>query len=275
MGKPSKPFERYRTRSALFLMMYGITALIFGIPNISIVSPPHDSRIVPILITSILVVSRFIGYVKIAGFALLDAEHIRMMSSRISFTISVIAIIILANAAYFLYQFGFSSMPVNAVSAGCIFTSAVLVFHLLGSIGTGLTRSRLMRMVSNVLIILGCADICISLGTLDYGPAMYFLVSPFIGIMTLFFGIYTERKSMSLALKQTLAATTGSFGAGFAVYYLRWYLDPSMISMQTIPPPFAVMLGLVVTAVGIGYYFWSRRVYASGSPISAREKQTM
>jgi len=272
MGKPSKPFERYRTRSALFLMIYAVTALIFGIPNISIVSPPHDSRIVPMLITSILVVSRFIGYVKIAGFALLESSHIKRFSSRIRFTISVIAVVILANSAYFLYNFGLTSMPVNAISAGGIFTSGVLIYHIIGSAESGMTRSRLMRMVSNMLIILGCADISISVGALDTGPAMYVMMSPLVGIMTLFFGIYTERKTLSLALKQTLAATAGSFGAGFAVYFMRWYLDPSLITSHTMPAPMAVVVGLGVTAVGIGYYFWSRRVYAADSRQSSQNK---
>ena len=125
-----------------------------------------------------------------------------------------------------------------------------------------------MHMVSNVLIILGCADIGISVGALDTGPMAFSTVSPIIGVITLFFGVYTERKTLSLALKQTLAVTAGSFGAGFTLYFMRWYVNPELITSGTINPPIAVVLGIFVTVVGLGYYLWTRRVYTNPTSIT-------
>jgi len=261
MGKPSRPFERYRTRSALFLMIYSVTALIAGVPNIMLVSSEEDRRILILLATSILVVSRFVGYIKLAGFALLNSQNIRVFSGRISFTIGVIAAVLLANAAFYLYRFGMIDMSVAAVSAGCIGTAGVLISHLIGSRTRGMNRSRLMRMVSGVLIVLGCANICIT---------RFSIASPLIGLITLFFGIYTERKSLSLAVKQTFAAAGGAAGAGFAFYFVRWYLDPALLKHTVLDPPVAIAVGLTISLIGIGYYLYSRRLYdpeAATSPV--------
>ncbi len=254
MGKPSKPFERYRTRSALFLMIYAVTALIFGVPNISIVTPESDRTLGIILITSLLVVTRLIGYAKIAGYTLLDPEIIKRNSGRIAFAVWTITIVMIANAAYFLYRFSLTDISVVAVSAGCLASAGVMISHLLQSRDRGISRSSLMRMVSGILIAIGCADICI----LRYGP-----LSPIIGLITLFFGIYTERKPLSLAGKQTLAAACGAAGAGIIVYFLRYYLDPSLIGQTAVQPQFAILIGAALTATGLLYYIYSRRVYAS------------
>lgn len=258
MAGPSRPFERYRTRSALFLMIYAVTAMIFGIPNILMLSREEDGFLM-LLITSVLVVVRFIGYIKIAGFALLESSHIRKHSGNIFVTTCLIATLLIINAAFLLYRFGLDSISVVAVSFGSLGTSGVLITYLIKSKGKGLTRSLLMRMVSGVLIVLGCADVCIK--TLS-------LISPAIGVLTLFFGIYTERKYLPLALKQTFAAAGGSLGAGLAVYYLRWYLDPSMINFTLVSPPIAIISGISLAVLGVGYYFYSRRQYIPEASIS-------
>ncbi len=253
METPTRPFERYRTRSALFLMIYAVIALIAGIPNIMLVTMEEDRRILIILATSILVVSRFVGYIKLAGYALLEADLIKAHSLRISMALWVIVVVLLANAAVFLYRFGFTDMSVTAVSVGCIATAGVLITHLVASRERGMTRSQLMRMVSGVLIALGCANICIT---------MLFPLAPILGLMTLFFGIYTERKSLMLAAKQTFAVASGAAGAGLTVYFLRWYMDPALLGNTAIEPATAIYLGCAMTLVGMGYYRYSRRLYA-------------
>ncbi len=264
MGKPSRPFERYRTRSALFLMIYAVAALIAGIPNIIMVTSEDDRRILVILGTSILVVSRYVGYIKLAGFALLNTEHIRIFSPRMSVTIGVIIAVLIANAAVFLYRFGLTDISIVAVSAGCLMSAGVMLSHLVASRDRGLTRSRLMRMVSGVLIVLGCANICIT---------RFYLISPAFGLITLFFGIYTERKTLSLAVRQTFAAAGAAAGAGISVYFLRWYLDPSLLRHSYLDPPLAIALGLALGAIGAAYYLYSRRVYASETLANPRKNR--
>jgi hypothetical protein len=235
-------------------MIYAVTALIFGVPNISIVTPESDRTLGIILITSLLVVTRFIGYAKIAGYTLLEPEIIKRNSGRIAFAVWTIAIVIIANAAYFLYRFSLTDISVVAVSVGCLASAGVMISHLLASRNRGISRSSLMRMVSGILIAIGCADICI----LRYG-----ILSPIIGLITLFFGIYTERKPLSLAAKQTLAAASGAAGAGIIVYFLRYYLDPTLIGQTAVQPQFAILIGAALTATGLAYYIYSRRVYTS------------
>jgi hypothetical protein len=108
--------------------------------------------------------------------------------------------------------------------------------------------------VSGMLIIIGCADICIT---------RFWLISPFIGLMTLFFGVYTERKSLALAARQTFAIAGGAAGGGIMLYFLRWYLDPSLLTRTYLNPPLAIGLGLILGVIGMGYYLYSRRQYAT------------
>jgi len=244
-------------------MIYAVTALIAGVPNIILVSSEEDRRILVILLTSLLVVSRYVGYIKLAGFALLQPDHIKAFSARISSTIGIIAAVLIANAALFLYRFGLRDISVVAVSAGCLATAGLLISHLIASSDRGMTRSRLMRMVSGVLVTLGCADICIT---------RFYIVSPAIGLMTLFFGIYTERKSLALALKQTFAAAGGAAGAGIAFYSLRWYFDPALVRHSYVDPPIALAIGAVIGIIGLGYYLYSRRVYASETASGSIER---
>jgi len=264
MRKPSRPFERYRTRSALFLIIYAVTALIFGVPNIGIVSYEDDYRILIILATSLLVVSRFVGYIKLAGYALLSSDHIRERSTGITLAIWVISMVLLANAAFYLNRFGLMDMSVTAISFGNITTAGLLLSHLLASRDRGITRSRLMRMVSGVLIILGCTNIWIT---------RFYFISPAIGLMTIFFGIYTERKSLSLAIRQTFAAAAGSAGAGITVYFLRGYIDPALLNRTSLDPPVAITLGLCLVAAGIGYYLYSRRLYSPETAFSSTDRR--
>ena len=44
-----------------------------------------------------------------------------------------------------------------------------------------------------------------------------------VGLITLFFGIYTERKSLALAFKQTVAAASSAGGAGMGLLSERVY----------------------------------------------------
>ena len=252
MVTPTRPFERYRTRSALFLMIYAVTALIFGIPNIMMLTYEDDRRFLIILATSILVVSRFIGYIYLAGFALLDPARIKESSGRLEFSIGLIITILLANAGFFLYRFGLTDISVTAVNAGCLVTAGVLITHLAASRKRGLSRSTLMKIVSGVLIALGSADICIT---------RFYALSPLIGLVTLFFGISTERKSLALAFKQTLAAAGSAAGCGIAVYYMRWLLQPGMVEQSMIKPVAAIAAGLVLGITGFGYYWYARRLY--------------
>lgn len=254
MDQPSKPFERYRTRSALFLMIYAVTALIFGIPNINLVIRPDDLGLPIILITSLLTVTRFVGYAKLAGYALLETAHVKRNSGRIAFAVWTIALAIIANAAFLLNRFGLTNMSVTAVSVGCLASAGVMIAHLLASVKHGVSRSTLMRMVSGVLIALGCADICIT---------RFGIISPIIGLVTLFFGIYTERKPLTLAARQTVAAAAGSAGAGIVVYYLRYYLDPALVGHSILQPPVAILLGFALACMGLMYYLYTRRTYSS------------
>ena len=254
MDQPSKPFERYRTRSALFLTIYSVTALIFGIPNIMIVLRPDDYGFLIILLTSLVTVARFVGYFKVGAYALLEPEIIRRNSGRIAFAVWTIALVIIGNAAFLLYRFGLSNMSVTAISVGCLASSGVMITHLMAAMGRKISRSSLMRMVSGILIALGCADICIT---------RFGITSPIVGLITLFFGIYTERKPLSLAARQTVAAAAGAAGAGIAVYYLRYYLDPALVGQTRLQPPYAILIGLTLAIVGLAYYMYSRRVYAS------------
>ena len=236
-------------------MIYGVAALIMGIPNIILVTSEEDIRLFIILPTAILVVSRYVSYIKLAGFALLSSDNIRAFSGRISGTIAVIAAVLIANAAFFLYRFGLTDSSVTAVSLGSISVAGLLISHLVRSKGQ-MTRSRLMRMVSGMLIIIGCADICIT---------RFSLISPAVGLATLFFGVYTERKSLALAARQTFAIAGGAAGAGIMIYFLRWYLDPSLLTHTYLDPPLAIGLGLVLGVIGIGYYVYSRRLYTTES----------
>lgn len=233
-------------------MIYAVTALIFGIFNIEMLGKPDD-RFLMILATSILVVTRYVAYIHLAGYALLEANRIKAKSGRIAFSLVLITIALLANAAFFLYRFGLRNMSVAAVSAGCLITSGIIISHLIASRHRGLSRSRLMRMVSGVLIALGSADICIT---------RFGFVAPMVGLITLFFGIYTERKSLALAFKQTVAAASSAGGAGIAVYYLRGFIDPTMVAPSIVQPMAAVGIGAVLGIAGIGYYIYSRRMYS-------------
>ena len=257
-SQPSRPFERYRTRSALFLMIYAVTALLFGIPNILMLTRDNDGFLI-LLITSILVVVRFIGYIKLAGFALLEADHIKKHSGNITMTIWLLILILLFNAGFLLYRFGLNSISVVAVSFGSIGTSGVLISHMLSARGRALSRSQIMKMVTGVLIVLGCANICIK--TLS-------VISPLIGLMTLFFGIYTEKKFLSLALRQTFAVAAGSLGSGIVIYFTRYYLEPGAVSVTQVTPPVAIMIGVSMSILGVGYYIWSRRQYIPEASIS-------
>jgi hypothetical protein len=236
-------------------MIYAVAALVLGMPNILLVTDPND-RFLIVLATSFLVVSRYVGYIKLAGYALLDPDRIRASSGRIAFSVWAIAVMLLANSAFFLYRFGLRDISVTAVSAGSLLTAGILIAHLLTMHRTGLSRSRLMRMVSGVLIVLGSADICIT---------RFSVLGPLVGILTLFFGIYTERKSFTLAVKQTIAAGATAAGCGIAVYYLRWYLDPTLLQPTDIQPSLAILIGAAIGLAGIGYYTYSRRVYATQS----------
>jgi hypothetical protein len=253
MVSPARPFERYRTRSALFLMIYAVTAIVFGFPNILMVTNAED-RFLVILASSFLVVSRYIGYFKLAGYALLEPDRIKAYSGRIAFAVFVIIGILIGNAAFFLYRFGLYDISITAISAGSLITSGLLISHLIAVRRTGLNRSRLMRMVSGVLIVLGSADICIT---------RFSVVAPLIGIVTLFFGIYTERKSLALAIRQTVAVAASAGGCGIAMYYLRWYLDPALMQPTGVQPSMAIAIGLAMVLAGLAYYTYSRRTYAT------------
>jgi hypothetical protein len=234
-------------------MIYAVTALIFGLPNLFMLTTAGD-RFLVILATSLLVVTRYVSYIELAGFALLEPQRIRAAAGRISFSLGLIVAVLLANAAFFLYRFGLRDISVTAVSGGCVITAGVLISHMIASRKRGMSRSLLMRMVSGVLIVLGSADICIT---------RYYMISPLVGLLTLFFGIYTERKSLKLALKQTLAAAGAAAGCGISVYYLRWYLDPALLERTAISPPVAISLGLTLGILGMGYYIYARRTYAA------------
>lgn len=252
MQTTSKPFERYRTRSALFLMIYAVSALIAGIPNIQILTREED-RFLVILATSLLVVSKYVGYIKIAGFALLEPDRIRMSSGRIALELWVIVVVLIANAAVFLYRFMLGDITVLAISAGCVGTAVVLISHLVISRVTGITPSTLMRMVSGTLIAVGAADMCIT---------RIFVIPQIIGLITLFFGISTERKSLVLAVKQTIAVACTAVGAGFA---LRLYIGPAFLFGIQIDPTIGISGGVVVALVGIIYYVYLRRSYSDES----------
>lgn len=251
MDKPLRPFERYRTRSALFLMIYSVTALVFGIPNIMMVTY-EDDRLLILLATSVLVVSKYVGYIHLAGFALLEPARIRTASARIAVSIAVIALVLLANAVFLIYRFGLRDISVAAVAGGNLATAAILVQRLVASRRTGLTGAQLMKMVSGVLIALGSADICIT---------RFYLLSPIIGFVTLFFGISTERKSLKLAFKQTLAAAASAAGCGVTVYYMRWFIDPALLVHRYVDPVAAMSIGLTMGIAGLAYYMFLRRVY--------------
>ena len=252
MQTTSKPFERYRTRSALFLMIYAILAIIAGIPNIQMLTREED-RFMVVLATSLLVVSRYVGYIKIAGFALLEPDRIRISSGRIMLELWVIVVVLVANAAIFLYRFRFEDITVLAISAGCVGTACVLISHLVISRKTGITRSTLMRMVSGTLIAVGAADMCIT---------RIFVIPQFIGLITLFFGISTERKSLVLAVKQTVAVACTAVGAGFA---LRLCTGPAFLFGTQIDPTIGISGGAAVALVGMGYYVYLRRSYSDES----------
>ena len=234
-------------------MIYGVTALIFGMPNVLMLTR-NDDGFLMLLITSLLVVIRYISYIKIAGFALLDPAKIKKHASTIAASLWMIALILIGNAGFLLYRFELDSISVVAVCFGSLASAGVLITYLVSSWSTGLNRTHLMHMVSGVLIALGIADICINTRG---------LISPAIGTLTLFLGIYTERKSLLLAVRQTLAAVTGSLGAGISVYFLRWYLDPGMITVQHVQPVMAIVLGMAMAVAGLGYYFYARRQYIS------------
>jgi hypothetical protein len=237
-------------------MIYAVTALIFGIPNIVMMTFADDRRFFVILITSLLVVTRYIGYIYLAGFALMEPDRIKAASGQIIFSICLVAGILLANAGYFLYRFGFMDMSVTAVCIGSIVTAGILLTHLFAIRRRGLNRSRLMKIVSGVLIAIGSTDICI---TKFYG------LSPLIGLLTLFFGISTEKKSLGLAFQQTVAAAGSAAGIGIAVYYLRWYLDPALLGETAIQPLLAASMGLTMGILGLAYYIYARRLYSVGS----------
>jgi hypothetical protein len=243
-------------------MIYAVTALVFGIPNVAIVTEQEEKRFMVLFVTSILVVSRYVSYIRLAGFALLDPARVQRAVWRIVPEIGFISLILLANAAYFLYRFGLRDITVAAVSAGSLGAASVLIMHLIVSIRGGMTRPRLMRMVCGVLIALGMANMCIT---------RFFIVPQLIGLIALFFGIYTERKSLSLAVRQTVAAASGAAGAGVAVYFLRWYYDPALLKPTEIEPPYAIAIGLAVALISAGYYVHSRRVYARDRVAVSRE----
>jgi hypothetical protein len=239
-------------------MIYGITALIFGIPNVQLLTTRDDGFIM-LLFTSLFVVVRFISYIKLAGFALLDPGKIKKHKFTIAVNIWFIALILLSNAAFLLYRFGFTRISVAAVSIGSIGAAGVLISHLMASRGSGLSRSHLMKMVSGVLIVLGAANICIN-------PQD--LLIPSIGVLTLFLGIYTERKSLTLALRQTFAVAGGSLGGGIMVYFLRWYLDPAMLINTQVSPLAGVIAGMSIALFCGGYYVYSRRQYVPENSLS-------
>jgi len=253
MENPARPFERYRTRSALFLMIYAVTALIFGIPNIRIVST-GDDKFLMLFLTSFLVVSRYMGYIKLAGLALLDPAKFKAREGRFMPEVVIIALVLIANAVFLLWRFALSDMTVIAVSAGCLMAAGVLIGYLFAFGGKGINRSKIMRMVSGVLVAIGAADIVITKN---------FILPQIVGLITLFFGIYTERKSIFLALKQTFAAATSAAGAGMAVYFVRFYFEPKIFVTSKIFPPYTALLGLVMAVVGLAYYFYSRRLYTA------------
>lgn len=254
MVGPADPFERYRTRSAIFLIIYAITAIIFGIPNLRIAIYPDD-KFYAILITSILTVSKYISYFKLAGFALLEPQRIKSNSYRIMASLWFIVVVLLTNAAFLIYRFGFRDISVVAFISGSLLTASVVTFHLICA-RHGLNRYHLMKMVSGTLIVLGASNICI---------IRYYPIPSIAGLVTLFFGVYTERKSLSLAMKQTLAVTACALGFGIAIYFLRFYFYPEIhvpASIIGVEPYFAIILGIISSAAGGAYYFYARRMYS-------------
>ncbi len=232
-------------------MIYAVTALIAGIPNILMVTR-EDDRFLVVLGTSLLVVSRYVGYVKLAGFGLLDPARIKQNSGKISLEIGAIIIVLLGNAAYFLNRFGLEDISIAAISASCLGSAGVLISHQVSSKEEGITRSALMRMVSGVLIAIGVADICIT---------KVFVIPQLVGLTTLFFGIYTERKSLSLALRQTIAIAGAAVGIGMT---LRVYFDPpAILQSMSIHPALVIGIALTMAILGMVYYLFSRRAYTT------------
>jgi hypothetical protein len=231
-------------------MIYAVSALVAGIPNILMVTH-EDDRFLVVLATSILVVSRYVGYIKLAGFALLDPSRIKENAGRIATELWVIVLVLVVNGGIFLRRFGIEDFSIAVISIACIGSAGVLVSHLMASRESEITRSALMRMVSGVLIVLGAADVCIT---------RVVLIPQIIGLVTLFFGIYTERKSLGLAIRQTLAIAGSTAGAAVA---LRVWLDPAVLSDTAIQPNMAIGIALVMLIIGMGYYLYSRRGYTA------------
>jgi hypothetical protein len=269
--KPDKYTDLYRLRTAIFLFIYSIVALLYSWPIVRLFQVRAETTLELVAIL-LLVIPRFAGYLYFSYCGLLDIRRIERRRRVFLLSMAVFASYLLLSGAltvyhYFLHpqhlvvaekfhlsiefaaktRIGLSRL---AFTLNSFVLAGIFLYNIVRFRVKGFTNENQLRMMCSLLIAIGMANILI----------ISFSFTPFVGFLAIFLALWTKEKGYKLAFLQAILLSVTSACIGSGVFLARDFFTPEGIERVFLLTMISCLVVGTVTLVA--YIYIRRRFYA-------------
>ena len=283
MIKPDREIDLYRLRTAIFLFIYSIVALVYCWPIIQVFRVRAETQI-ELAAIIILVIPRFAGYLYFSYCGLIDIRRIARRRNVFLLSMAVFASYLLLSGAITVYHYflhpdhlvtareftvnlpGFISNLFNvpadyavktriglsrlAFTLNSFVLAGIFLYNIVRLRIKGFNTENQLRMMCSLLIAIGMANVLI----------VSFNITPFVGFLLIFLGLWTKQKGYKLAFLQAILLALASAGIGSGVFLVRDLFQPQAMEQVF---KWTMTACFLIGGVSLMSYILSRRFFYS------------
>ncbi len=269
---PDKYVDLYRLRSAIFLFIYSVVALLYAWPIVRLFQVRAETRIELVAII-LLVIPRFAGYLYFSYCGLLDVRRLERRRRVFFLSMAVFAAYLLLSGAiavyhYFLHpeflvtatkfhldlefadktRIGLSRL---AFTLNSFVLAGIFIYNIVRFRIKGITPENQLRMMCSILIAIGMANILI----------VSFTFTPLAGFLAIFIALWTREKGYKLAFLQAILLSVTSAGIGCGIFLARDFFTPEGIKLVFLV---TMVVCLTFGMISLATYIYSRKRFYAG-----------
>ena len=283
MIKPDRELDLYRLRTAIFLFIYSVVALVYCWPVIQLFRVRAET-LIELAVIIMLVIPRFAGYLYFSYCGLIDIKRIERRRNVFLLSMGVFASFLLLSGAiavyhYFLHPdhlvkareftvnmpdfisniFGVSAdyaaktrigLSRLAFTLNSFILAGIFIYNIVRFRVKGFNTENQLRMMCSLLIAIGMTNILI----------ISFNIIPFVGFLLIFLGLWTKQKGYKLAFLQAILLALTSAGIGSGVFLVRDLFQPEAMEQVF---KWTMTACFVIGGVSLISYIFSRRFFYS------------
>lgn len=283
MIRPDKDTDMYRLRTAIFLFIYSVVALIYCSPIIQLFRVRGETRLELVAII-LLVIPRFAGYFYFSFCGLLDIERLERRRRVFLLSMAVFASYLLLSGAIMVYHYfmhpdhlvtakqftinlpkfvaDLFNVPIDyaaktriglsrlAFTLNSFVLAGIFLYNIARFKIRGFTIENQLRMMCSLLIAIGMANILI----------LSFNFAPFVGFLAIFLALWTQQKGYKLAFLQAILLALTSAGIGCGVFLMRDLFQPQRMEQVFM---WTMVASFVIGSVSLLSYIIMRRRFYS------------